>query len=205
MANPEPSEKDVLNAEYNRLFEKKTQVDAALNNQKRSLALSSSYSKKYEQYIKVVISLVIGLLGYLAIQFLETAVPFIPGFIFDGLGVLLLAYVAYTFYTVFIEINTRSPTNYDELDLPPISASATVSDTQKLGMQKSGDIIGIGITSAAPGVGACSGETCCPGRYNQQTNLCAFTTIEGAYAELLSSKISHKNEIKPYDEIEFKI
>jgi len=198
-----PTEQEVLDAEYTRLNDKKQQIDAALDNQKRSLALTASYSKKYAQYTKVVISLVIGLVGYLAIQTLESVLPFIPGFIFDLFSIALLAYVAYTLYTVFIDINSRSPTNYDELDLPPISQSAELTDTQKLNIEKSGNIIGV--ASSASGSTKCSGDACCPGRYNQQTNLCAFTTIEGAYAELLSSKIGHKNVVEPYDEIEFKL
>lgn len=194
------SEQAVLDAEYKRLAEKKNNVDAALANQKRELALSASYSKKYSQYTKVVIALVIGLFGYLAIQSLETALPFIPSILFDVFAVILLAYVVYTIVTVFMEVNTRSPTNYDELDLPPVSKSASVTDTQKTAAEQSGNII-----NAATGRAQCSGDACCPGRFNSQTNLCAFTTIEGAYDELLSSKISHQNVIHPYDQMEMKL
>lgn len=190
---------EVLDAEYKRLEDKKKNVDAALDNQKRTLALSTSYSKKYSQYTKVVIALVIGLAGYLALQSLETAFPVIPSFVFDGLVVVLLAYVVYTFVTVFMEMNTRSPTNYDELDLAPISKSASVSETQQLAAEKSGNIID------ATGRESCRGDACCPGRFNQQTNLCAFTTLEGAYDELLSSKIGHQNVIHPYDQMEMKL
>jgi hypothetical protein len=203
MAQPTPQNvlepQNVLDAEYQRLQDKKENVDAALDNQKRVLALSTSYSKKYAQYTKVVIALVIGLAGYLALQSLETAFPVVPSFVFDGLAVLLLAYVVYTAVTVYMEINTRSPTNYDELDLAPISQSASVTDTQKLAAEKSGNIID------ATGRAQCSGDACCPGRFNRQTNLCAFTTIEGAYDELLSNKISHKNVIHPYDQMEMKL
>ena len=195
---------DVLDAEYKRLEEKKNNVDAALANQKRELALSASYSKKYSQYTKVVIALVIGLFGYLAIQSLETALPFIPSILFDVFAVILLAYVVYTIVTVFMEVNTRSPTNYDELDLPPVSQSASVTDTQRTAAEQSGNIIN-SRTVVSGSSAQCSGDACCPGRFNQQTNLCAFTTIEGAYDELLSSKISHKNVIHPYDQMEMKL
>lgn len=196
-----PTTQDVLNAEYARLKAKQTNVDAALANQKRALALSSSYSKKYAQYTKIVIAIVIGLAGYLALQSLESALPMIPGFVFDTLSIVLLAYVVYTVVTVTLEINTRSPTNYDELDLPPISPSATVTDTQNVSAEKAGDII----SSGASGRATCSGDACCPGRFNQQTNLCAFTTIEGAYEELLSNKIGQPKPIQPYDQMEMRL
>ena len=194
-----PTPQTVLDAEYERLVDKKKSVDSALDNQKRALLLSSSYSKKYAQYTKVIITLVVGLVGYLAIQTLESTLSVIPGFVFDGLTVLLLAYVVYTIVYVFIEINGRSPTNYDELNLSPISQSATVTDTQKAATAKTGNIVDTADRTT------CSGDACCPGRFNSQTNLCAFTTIEGAYDELLSTKIGHQNIIHPYDQMEMKL
>lgn len=194
----------ILDTEYKRLQDKKDNVDKALANQKRALALSSSYSKKYAQYTKIVIAIVIGLFGYLALQSLETALPMIPRFIFDIFSIVLLAYVVYTIVTVTLEINSRSPTNYDELDLPPISPTATVTATQKLASETTGNILdaaAVGETTA----NACRGDACCPGRFNQQTNLCAFTTIEGAYDELLSNKIGQQRTIQPYDDMELRL
>jgi hypothetical protein len=193
------TEQDVLDAEYKRLVQKKSKVDTAIDNQKRALALTSSYSKKYAQYTKIVIAIVIGLFGYLAIQSLETSLTIIPGFIFDLLSIVLLAYVVYTVVTVTLEINSRSPTNYDELNLPPISVSPTITDEARTNIQATGNIID------ASGRTQCSGDSCCPGRFNQQTNLCAFTTIEGAYDELLSSKIGQQRVIQPYDDMELRL
>jgi len=105
--------------EYDRLNDKKKEVDAAISGQQRAIRLNDSYRKRFSRYTYMVIAVSFVLVLYLGIIALRKAVPGIPEWITDViLGLVLVGVFIYCILTIQ-EIYTRSILNYDELDLPP--------------------------------------------------------------------------------------
>jgi hypothetical protein len=117
---PVPSTfQQAVDYEYERLNEKKKEVDAAISGQKRAIQLNDSYRKRFTRYTNMVIAVSLVLVLYLGIIALRKAVPVIPEWITDViLGIVLVVVFIYCIITMQ-EIATRSVLNYDELDLPP--------------------------------------------------------------------------------------
>ena len=109
---------EAVNVEYDRLNQKKKEVDAAISGQKRAIRLNDSYRKRFSRYTHMVIAISLVLVLYLAMFALRKAVPSISESITDI--VLALGMFIALFYCIFTiqEIATRSILNYDELDLP---------------------------------------------------------------------------------------
>jgi hypothetical protein len=135
---------DIIDDEYNRLYQKKAQIDSALSAQQRNIVLNESYRKRYSRYTQMVIVISLALIGYLGILALRKSVPAIPEFVADLVTALIfVGAIVYCAFALF-EINTRNITNYDELDLPPYVDAAT----QDTGKSTSASAINSGIVRA---------------------------------------------------------
>lgn len=109
---------DAVDTEYNRLINKKREVDAAISGQKRAIRLNDSYRKRFSRYTNMVIAISLVLVLYLGMFALRKAVPGIPEWMTDI--VLLVGMLIALIYCILTiqEIATRSILNYDELELP---------------------------------------------------------------------------------------
>jgi hypothetical protein len=117
--------------EYERLNDKKKEVDAAISGQQRAIRLNDSYRKRFSRYTYMVIAVSLVLVLYLGIIALRKAVPSIPEWITDViLGLVLVGVFIYCILTIQ-EIYTRSILNYDELDLPPYVEMKTEKASDK--------------------------------------------------------------------------
>ena len=117
--------------EYDRLNDKKKEVDAAISGQQRAIRLNDSYRKRFSRYTYMVIAVSFVLVLYLGIIALRKAVPGIPEWITDViLGLVLVGVFIYCILTIQ-EIYTRSILNYDELDLPPYVEMKTEKASDK--------------------------------------------------------------------------
>jgi len=117
--------------EYDRLNDKKKEVDAAISGQQRAIRLNDSYRKRFSRYTYMVIAVSLVLVLYLGIIALRKAVPSIPEWITDViLGLVLVGVFIYCILTIQ-EIYTRSILNYDELDLPPYVEMKTEKASDK--------------------------------------------------------------------------
>jgi hypothetical protein len=195
-----------ITAETKRLNEKKIAVDAAFNAQTRNSMLNESYRKRYSKYVEILAVLVIGVILYLGIAALPEMFPVIPGSVADALSIVLVSGVIIYIVFAFIEIFNRSKINYDEVDLPPVNAEGKISDAAGATGMSSAQQAALLSTS-----GECSAATCCPagtvyntvlktcisttaittcpaGKSSRAQNdggngfICAFTTLEQAYA-----------------------
>jgi len=140
---------DIVNAEKFRLEQKKQLIDSAELQQKHVMLLNDTYRKKYSEYTKIVIVIVIGVFFYVAIRMLSDYLQ-IPEmvYIFFHIANVLLCAIAIT--TIYATIQSRSNINFDKLEIPPPNtgpASASSSNSSN----KPQDLFG----------SFCLGEQCC--------------------------------------------
>jgi hypothetical protein len=140
----------IIQAENDRLNEKKTNVDAALFSQQRVISLNDSYRKKYRMQINILIVIVVALLIYLGLLLLEKNIPMIPGFIIGLLKATDIAIAIILIWVFMAAINKRDTMDFDKLALStPTSGNAIASSTTT----------DSGSTSAYGGY--CAGSACC--------------------------------------------
>ena len=171
------SESDFITQESNRLNMKKQNVDTAVAAQHRLTELNDSYRKRYAKYVEIFVVLIFIFLAYLAINMLQEKVPQIPGVVFDGLFLGLLLILAFYLWFAFVELSSRSRTDYDEIDIPPVDDPNLQVDIDTL--LKKGQI-----TDAIAGNANCVGAACCSktNPWNTETSTCGFTTMDQAFS-----------------------
>lgn len=130
-------------------------------NLQRLGVLNDSYRKRYATYTKIAAMVVVFLVGFIAIQMLEPMVPPVFGNI---LMIVLILVVGYYLLKYFGELSSRSPLNYDELNLPTKNPG-DIDKTVNLG-STSGDLGG--------DFSMCMDDSCCGtgSKYSSQLKKC---------------------------------
>jgi hypothetical protein len=177
---------EILTRERNRLSEKKANIDTTLAAQGRLMTLNDSYRKRYSRYTQMIAVFVFATIGFLIVSALPRVAPFIPKLVVDVLSLAVVLIAAYMIFTMYMEINSRSNTNYDELDIPPsvdVSGNLTSLD---LGQKETtewsmGDISEL---LAKYSINTCFGGDCCPDGYiyNAAQNKCVEAATAGGAA-----------------------
>lgn len=187
--------------ETKRLTEKNDQATKLAESQQRLTLLNDSYRKRYAKYVQILMVLVLAYIAHLALTSLQQRFPVIPSILFDIAIILLIFLVSYYLFNAFGTLTTRSPTNYDELDIPAMNNGSGV-DSQKI--LNSGQL---STSSLDISGGICVGESCCPQGYdwNQDTNSCvimatgssgsAYNPVTGSYSTYMSTIVSGKNVV----------
>lgn len=193
---------NILDTEKTRLQEKKANVDDAVQGQKRMINIHKSYSKKYAAYNSITFAIILAVLIYMAIVFIQKYFDnVIPEFIINILYIILITTTVIFIIFKVIEIATRDNMNYDKLNLPP----------PKTGGFGSGNGFNEGDLSGGIMHGICKGESCCNHGtfFNYELGKCVpeVTDVPAAAAapETFSLMSSNKNlvRIKNYEPSEF--
>jgi hypothetical protein len=147
---------NVVTTELDRLQKKKTNVDLAIEGQKRMVQLNDSYRKKYSYYVKVIILIIAFLVIFVALTMISSYLPFIPSYIFDIFYFLLTVTLVFTIYFIYLDIIWRDNMNFDELTFTPpnITDPAAVAAAQQQS-SKLGNLLG------TINVIGCVGNNCC--------------------------------------------
>jgi hypothetical protein len=147
---------DIAQTELNRLQQKKTNVDLAIEGQKRMVKLNDSYRKKYSYYVKIMITTIVFLLIFIALNMMSNYFPIIPSLIFDILYFLLGTTLIFTIYFIFQDIVWRDNMNFDELSFnaPNITDPLLIAQQQNQA-SKMGNLLG------TINVIGCVGNNCC--------------------------------------------
>ena len=116
---------EVINAEYTRLNAKKKTIDDALSAQQRAIWLNESYRKRFSRYTRIVMIISMTLVIYLGVLAFRKYFPTYPEWITDLFLSFLFFGSAVLCINIILEIATRTSSNYDELDLPPYTATIT--------------------------------------------------------------------------------
>lgn len=120
---------DVLNVvqtESTRLAQKKQNVDNARDGQKRLILLNDSYRKRYLQYIKIIMILIVVLAIFGALKMLESNFSFVPSVIYEFLIVIDIAIGIIYIYTIYNDIRQHDLIEYDKLIIEsPVTNKST--------------------------------------------------------------------------------
>lgn len=168
MANPNTFLlSDILEKERQRLEVKKSNIDTTIAAQGRLMTLNDSYRKRYSRYTQMIAIFVFAVIAFLLVSALPRIAPFIPRFVIDILSFFIVLYAAIKIIYIFFEIQSRSNTNYDELDIPPsvdLSGNLLSIDIGQAGESKFniGDITTL---LSSYGITTCFGGDCCPDGY----------------------------------------
>ena len=118
---------NIVQNEAKRLQQKKANMDNAIYNQKRFIQLNESYKKRYWQYVKMVITIVIVILLYLGIILIQKFFPFIPGAVINLLYVLIFSIGIIYIVGIYYDIYRRNKMNFDEINYNPPNTSLGTS------------------------------------------------------------------------------
>ena len=205
----------ILSNEQHRLQMKKTNIDAAFDGKKRMIYLNESYRKRHAAYTKITITIVVALLLYVGIYWLNQMFPVLPSSVVDILTILIFSiaiiYIAITYNRILL----RDRMNFDELDLPPPpdKGNADVAGTH-VNYDGNGWYDGISTSICMNGACCADGTTWTNGKCiptpaastSATATKSAFTTISQAYSELVNQpqmSINTTVKIKPYGPSEF--
>lgn len=108
----------LLSNEQQRLADKKTRIDQALDGQKRLISLNDSYRLRYTQYIKMVIIAIIVLVTWTVLNQLN-ALGLLPGPFYAFLLVILITAGIFSCYFIYLDILNRDNMNFNEITIPP--------------------------------------------------------------------------------------
>jgi hypothetical protein len=176
-----PDVTSYITDESNRLDSKLKSVDAAYNAQMRNAVLNDSYRKRYAKYVEIITILILAVITYLAISYLQSKFPSLPAALFDGLTIIIVSLVVLYLLFAFFELYTRSNMNYDEIALPPQDVSGVTMNSAMIGNT-------IAAARSVNNGAVCTGPTCCtPGttKWDDSLKSCVsistFTTLDQAY------------------------
>jgi hypothetical protein len=158
---------NILHNEQERLNQKQNQIDTALNGKVRSIELNESYRKKLSYYTWIIIFIAIIIIIYITLVKIGDFFPFLNPLVDFGVVILFSVAIIYI-YAYLSDIRSRSPLDFDILDLKPPIAPTTIPDTDG---GSSGSINNrLGPT--------CVGQECCYGTdlWNSNINKCAIGT-----------------------------
>jgi hypothetical protein len=140
----------IINNENNRLTQKMQTVDSSLYGQRRMAHFAGSYSKKYYAQIKILFVVIILLLIYLALTYIDNFIPVpttvwvIVVLLFGGTGLLIIIFT-------IRDINQRYNMDFDKLD------TYAPSESDARGGNGNANYQGRGLSNLL-----CVGESCCP-------------------------------------------
>jgi hypothetical protein len=202
---------EVLSNEDARLNDKALSIENAKTSKQRLISMNDNYSKRMQEYIKIIMVAIVSLLLFLGILLLKTKIPGVPEGFFLVLSIIIISAGAIYCIIIYKNLMNRDPTNFDEINpAAPVVLSQAEIDRALAASNASGDLTG------ALNLGGCIGPSCCDTtnyggnktEWDPNTKKCkgvdAFTSLAEAIGEY-----SNKNadiippQTKAYDEWEY--
>ena len=119
---------DIVNAEKLRLQEKQQLVDSADMQQQHVMLLNDTYRKKYREYTKIVIVVVIGVSAFVLIRMLSDFLQ-ISEWISVVLHIINILVCVIAITTVYATIQSRSSINFDRIEISPPTTGPAAATT----------------------------------------------------------------------------
>lgn len=166
----------IVNAESARLATKQESIASAVTSQNRLITLNENYSKKYAEYIKMMLSLAGGLaiIAILIVLRVSSGLITVAGVL---VGSSVLIYCTY----IYSDISSRDNVYFDELNMSSMSipASNGVNDVSGNALNLLGTLDPL----------SCFGSTCCSvGTYfDTSNNVCKVKKNEPFANSMLSN------------------
>ena len=179
---------NIVNEESARLATKQQSIATAVESQNRLITLNENYSKRYAEYIKIILALAFGLaiIVILIIFHVSSGLITIAAI---GVGSFVLIYITF----VYSNISSRDNVYFDELNMnsmsTPASASAPAHDT-------SGNLLDLLDLS-------CFGSSCCSTgtAWDVTSQLCKTIPVETFRNVVSKEKPWLPNEYESYTKI----
>lgn len=112
---------EYVDKEYIRLKDKRDTIDDLVSAQKRAIILNESYRKRFTRYMRIVMIISAIVVVYLGVFALKKMIPTIPDMVTDIFLAIVFFVGTIMCVNIILEINGRTITNYDELELPPLT------------------------------------------------------------------------------------
>ena len=147
---------NLVNNETTRLNQKKSNIDLAIEGQKRMITLNDSYRMRYRYYLYIVITILITTILYVVIKFLSNYLTFIPGAVYDLLLIIIFFAAIYIIYMTYLDIIRRDSMDFNKLNFNRPKEGDAKADAS---------ITNVGADSEqdATSVEVCKGQECCDG------------------------------------------
>lgn len=167
---------NILNAEYDRINQKKADIDTALVGKQRAVILNESHRLRYRHIFKIILVIIVTLILFIMITFASKAYPFVPSAVFELLSIIVISIGLFSIYFLVINLLKRSPVYFNELNIPGPGAvgNSLPSGTSK--NQSLEDLL------AQFNFSQCIGSSCCSdGTYYDSGNaVCVTGNIAGS-------------------------
>lgn len=191
--------KDIIDAENTRIQTNIQRTNDTLTTKKRMMDFTESQRLYTEQYNKILYIIVLSLSLIILLIIGFKYLPFLPDIMLQILVVLIGGIGIVAIFNVYNDIQTRSPLNYNELNLanPNVLSPEEVIQKQKAAA-KSGNLLG-SIT-----VGGCNAADCCDtdngviwdGEYCRVADTTDTTTTESSESFIVE-RMKYNNGIAP--------
>lgn len=116
---------EIVDAEHQRLLQKKYLMDQAASQQDRIALLNNSYRLRYAQYTKIVIVIIIGLCIHIVLRLIGsyfTQVPTLPLVLLHIVNIVVcLIIVTY----IYADAQMRDQIDFNQLNIPPPNTTGT--------------------------------------------------------------------------------
>jgi hypothetical protein len=146
----------IINEEKSRLEEKKQSIDNALVGKKRAIELNDSYRMVQSQYIRIKIVIVLVLVICIVLTLLNRQFPIVPSIIVTLINMIVVIIGSIYCLFIYAAISSRSPMNYNELDLAgPAAPTASEIAASQVAAGKAGNLLG------TVNLLGCAGAACC--------------------------------------------
>lgn len=201
----------VLQTEDTRLNAKESSIEKAKTSKQRLISMNDNYSKRMQEYIKMIMVAIVSLLLFLGMLLLKNKIPGVPEGLFLVLAIIIISAGAIYCIIIYKNMMNRDPTNFDEINpASPVVLSQAEIDRALAASNANGDLTG------SLGLGGCIGPSCCDTtayngnktEWDPETKKCkgvdAFTSLAQAIGEY-----SNKNAdiisppTKAFDEWEY--
>ena len=150
----------IVNIEDKRLNAQSTAIDDAYISKTRMMNLDDSYRKRYNQYLKIVIVVILSAFIVFGLYLIQGNFPVIPSIIIDMLAAITLTgALLLILYILFFNIYIRDTVDYDELNPDYLMGNFLIGSGNIIG-SGSGSGIKSGVTSASTEKN-CVNDSCC--------------------------------------------
>lgn len=174
----------IVDEEKRRLEQKKQSIDNALDGKRRAIDLNETYRLRQSQYIRIKVVIVIVLVICILLTLLQRRFPIVPSIFITLLNLIVILIGGIYCLFIYSTISSRSPLNYNELDLAG-PAAPTVSDVaaSQVAASKAGNLLG------TINVFGCVGSACCSAgtKWDNEKSKCVPDPAPAAPADSAAS------------------
>ena len=175
--------------EANRLYSKQETITAAQTTQERVIAMNQNFSKINMEYIKIMVTVVVGMMVILVYKCINMYVP-LPTWIGTLLYVLVIVTVILVSGNIYLTIMGRNPNDFDKLNLSiPMGMGGGSANVNAL----------TGVSGNTGNNQFCVGSACCgaSATWDQKSGSCIPSLIQG-FTQQVTQKKETGTEWEPF-------